>query len=330
MHVSTTHLTPRRIASCPECGGHVTDGGMNERVCGNCGLVVADSPLDRRPSQRTTDPDRGGRGVGSPSGPGRVRRRPTFVGRRRLDARRRAANTRQRHRHQRLRTHNRRAAADARGQVQCAGRSEVGRLCSALEVGESVGELARVLFGRARDQRLLYGRGLDAVAAAAVYIAARHAGTIRTMDELTAVARVSRGRITRSVRTLQREFDLPVRPPSPVEYLPRVGSALDIDSSLERRARTLLEAAIESSIHSGRDPGGLAGGALYTASLVESSPQEFCQTDVAAAADVTPETIRRRFRELKPLCPEVFGIADAQIESPAARAGRRRSDRPAD
>lgn len=163
-------------------------------------------------------------------------------------------------------------------------------------------------FRRAVDERLLYGRSCESIAAATIYVAVRTGGVMRRLAEIVAVSSEPRRLIARDARHLQRELGLPIEPPSVVEYLPRIRTALRMDERTGRRARRLLEAAVEANVHSGRDPNGLAASALYTVSLLDDRCRDRCQTTVAEAADVTPETIRERHRELRELCPDVFGV----------------------
>jgi transcription initiation factor TFIIB len=230
---------------------------------------------------------------------------------------------RRRRRLRRQQTRQRRAAVDATGGTLHHGLKTVARLCSALEVPETVGETAGVMLRRARDADLLRGRAVESVAAACVLLAARQAGTVRTLSAVVTASRRPRRPVARAVRHLQRELDVAVEPPSVLECLPAVADALSVSQRLVTMARELLETATTEGLHSGRDPEALAAGAVYTVTLVASEAPPLCQTDVSDAVDVSPPTLRRHFRSLRPLCPDVFDVDPDAIDDPKSRAGRR-------
>lgn len=205
----------------------------------------------------------------------------------------------------RQRRWQRRIASDAIGDSRRVGIAEIERLGGALGLGDRVESIAATIFRRAVEERLLYGRACESVAGAAIYLAVRRSGVHRRLAEIATVSSESRRRITRDARHLKRELQLTVEPPAVAEYLPQIRSELGLDERSERRARRLLEAAIDANVHSGRDPGGLAASACYTVSLLDG--ESACsQSAAAAAGDVCAETIRHRHRELRELCSDVF------------------------
>ncbi|MCU4717542.1 transcription initiation factor IIB family protein [Halobacteria archaeon HArc-curdl5-1] len=312
-----------RIDTCPECGGRIV--ARSELVCRDCGLVLGSLPPDFRPRRRRSRARDGGRATGAPLSPTRPNRcLSSYVGRRR-DARGNRVSSRTQRRLHRQRTQQRRAARAANKQTLQPGLSEIARVCAVLEVSDSVRANASVLFRRALAEHLLYGRAYESIAGATVYLGSRQAQVVRTLTEVTNASRCPNNSVVRDVRFLQRELEIAVDSLSATAYLPRLGSTLGLDERIVRRARQLLEAAIEENLHSGRDPKGVAAGALYTVSLLEECRVDLRQTEVAAAADVSPETVRARFSEFESLCPDAIPGASTEMERPASRAGTRRN-----
>lgn len=298
----------RRVDTCPECGGRIVRRGSAQRRCQECGLVLHGRRLvsDRR---RVIGPTgRASRGLGSPQSPARRDRGlSTVVGRSDRDARGNRIRSRKRRRLRRQRGLHRRAVSDASTRTLDGGLAEIATICGRLELGECVRETASVLFRRAREEHLLYGRPYESIAAATVYVAVRTTGVHRSLGAVVAASACRRRRIGRDARHLQRELDLAVEPPAVVEYLPAIRATLGMDERIERRARRLLEAAVESNVHSGRDPTGLAASALYTVARRDDRCPDCSQVEVAEAADVCPETIRARHEELRTLRPDESG-----------------------
>ncbi|MUV90943.1 hypothetical protein GJ629_14440 [Halapricum sp. CBA1109] len=309
----------RRTDTCPECGEAVRASESSERVCIGCGLVVAGPATDGRSAYLGA-----ARHVGGP----RTQTRPnrglsTWMGSCRTDGKGNAIEGRRRRRLRRQRRRQRRAAADATSETLDPGLKEVARLCSVLELAETVRETASVVFRRALSAGILQGWAYESIAAGSVLIAARRSGAVRSLSAVVTASRRPRRRVARALRHLQRELDLAVEPPDVVEFLPAVGDTLSVEADLLGMARQLLEAATAASLHSGRDPQALAASAVYTVTLVAESAPPLCQTEVAEAVGVSPPTLRRQFRALEPLCPDVFDVAPADIDDPKSRAGRR-------
>jgi len=313
------------IEGCPECGGRVATTDADGAACEQCGLVVADQPVDRSPAWPPGEDEH--RRTGAPLRSTHANRGlSTWMGACTHDGKGNQIDGDRRRRLRRQRTRQRRAAADATKETLAPALDEIERCCGRLELGESVAEVASVIFRRALDEHLLYGWDYEAVAAAAVYIAARNGGTVRPFDEVVTASGRPERRVGRAVRHVQRELDLAVDPPAAVEYVPTVADDLGVGERTRRRARRLLEAAVEANLHSGRDPTALAASALYTVTFVPTDgadPPPLCQTDLERAVDVCPLTVRRHFRDFRDLCPDVFDVAPEAIASPTDRAGRR-------
>ena len=178
----------------------------------------------------------------------------------------------------------------------------------------TVRESASLLFRQALAANLLYGRAYESVAGASVYLGARRAHFVRTLTEVANASRCPNNSVRRDARFLQRELAVASGPISPAAYLPRLQSTLGLDDRLVMRARRLLEAVVEQNLHSGRDPRGVAAGAVYTVSRL-GGETTLVQSDVATAAGVTAETVRSRFDEFESSCPEFDSNDEAQATS---------------
>jgi transcription initiation factor TFIIB len=169
-------------------------------------------------------------------------------------------------------------------------------MASALGLPENVRETASVIYRRALDDDLLPGRSIEGVATAALYAAARQAGTPRSLDEISGVSRVDKMELTRTYRYIVRQLGLEVQPADPVSYLPRFTSDLDLSEEAERQARELLESAKDDGVHSGKSPVGLAAASIYAAALLTN--EKVTQSQVSSVTDVSEVTIRNRYKEL--------------------------------
>ncbi|WP_254824639.1 transcription initiation factor IIB [Haloglomus halophilum] len=286
---------------CPECGGRVNTTG-HETVCEDCGLVLAESAVDRGPEWRSFEDDAGepdGRRTGPPLTPTKHDNGlSTEIGWQ-LNGAGSGPSGRQRRRLARLRKQHRRAnCRSKRERNLIGGLYEVNRVASALGLSKPLEERACVLFRSAQDAGLLPGRSIEAMATASVYATCRCSDTARLLADFVPVSRVGESSVTNAYAVLNREFGLPTPPPSPDAYLPQFASELDLGSTVERRARRVLEVAEEQGIENGRNPAGVAAACLLVAAREVGCPQPPTQTAFAEVADVSPVTLRSRRDEL--------------------------------
>ncbi|ESP87211.1 transcription initiation factor IIB [Candidatus Halobonum tyrrellensis] len=298
--VESSEERTRADVACPECGGHVvTDEEHGETVCADCGLVVEADAIDHGPEWRSFSNEAGDKSrVGAPTtNMMHDKGLSTNIGWQNKDAYGRTLSAERRQQMQRLRTwHERFRTRDSKERNLKQALGEIDRMASALGLPETVRETASVVYRRALSEDLLPGRSIEGVATAALYTAARQAGTPRSLDELTSVSRVERMELTRTYRYLVRELKLEVAPADPAQYVGRFASGLGLSDEGERRARDLLKGAQEAGVTSGKSPVGLAAAAVYAASLLTN--EALTQSEVGEVAGVSEVTIRNRYKEL--------------------------------
>jgi transcription initiation factor TFIIB len=296
-----TEDADEREQTCPECGGRLlSDSGHGETVCGDCGLVVEEDSIDRGPEWRAFDAQEKNEKsrVGAPTtNMMHDKGLSTNIGWQDKDAYGNSLSSRQRQKMQRLRTWNERfRTRDSKERNLKQALGEIDRMASALGLPDTVRETASVIYRRALAENLLPGRSIEGVSTAALYAAARQAGTPRSLDEVNAVCRVERDEIARTYRYVVRQLNLGIEPADPKSYVPRFSSDLDLTEEVERRARELLDNAQKAGVHSGKSPVGLAAAAIYAASLLCN--QKVTQGEVSDVANISEVTIRNRYHEL--------------------------------
>ncbi|MFB6134988.1 MAG: transcription initiation factor IIB family protein [Halanaeroarchaeum sp.] len=298
---ATTDAVDGPAHRCPECEGHLArDEERGETVCEDCGLVVDEDQIDPGPEWRAYDAAEREqkRRVGPPSTKlmhdeglsTKIDWRNTDTNGRTLSSRKR----RQMHRLRRLDSTSKANPSKARTLQPAL--KEVSRMGSALGLPDHVRETASVIFRRAHDEDLVRGRSIEGVATAALYAAARQADIPRTADEMERVSRVDVKEFQRTYRYISRELGLEIRPVDPDTYVDRFISDLGLSSEVERCARTLLSAAREQGLHSGKKPTSMAAGAIYAAGVLTN--EKVTQEEVSEVTDVTKVTIRKRYPEL--------------------------------
>jgi transcription initiation factor TFIIB len=193
--------------------------------------------------------------------------------------------------------HNRAQISTKRERNQVYVFTEIRNVTSELSLPGHIREMSSTLFRSAQSADIVRGRSLEGFAAACVYAACRVNSVSRTIEEVVAAARADRAELRAAYDALNRELGLPTGPIDPVEYIPRYATRLDVDPSVERRAREYAVESRESGIASGRNPSGVAAACLYTAS--RDCGGEVTQAIAADVAGVTPVTVRNTYTDLR-------------------------------
>ena len=289
-------------SGCPECGGLVHTNSI-ETACEDCGLILEDRPIDHGPewhafneAERTErertgpalTPTRHDRGLSSE------------IGFDRTDANGTTLSGRKRSQIGRLRREHRRGRWSSKAEQNLAhGFSEVQRIVGALDLPRSLRDQACRLYRTAAGEDLIRGRSIEAMAAASVYAACRCAGLLRTLEEVGGTSAVSHERVHNAYSVLNRELELPTVPVEPPEYVPKLMSALDVSPAARQRAVDLAKQVATSGVANGCHPAGVAAGCVYQAT--KELDERLTQAALADAAEVTPMTVRARWKQLQTL-----------------------------
>jgi transcription initiation factor TFIIB len=279
------------IKECPECGSKsvVKDYGKAEIFCADCGLVIAEDIVDPGPEWRAFDSEQMSKRtrVGAPMtyrihdkglstvvnwgppGQGQYKLK-------KLQQRTHIANTTER--------------------SFIFALSEIDRMACALRLPVNIREAASMLYRKAMKKHLIRGRSIEGITTALLYIACRQYGVPRTLEEVREISRVGQKEISRAYRFLLRELDLRVSPASPVDFVPRFCSLLDLGGDIGVKAIEIIKKATEAELTNGRGPIGIAAAAIYIAAIL--SGEHRTQKEVSDVTGVTEVTIRNRYKEL--------------------------------
>ncbi|MFX0055362.1 MAG: transcription initiation factor IIB [Promethearchaeota archaeon] len=288
--------------TCLGCGetSFTKDYARAERICTSCGLVVSERSADRGPEWRAfTAEERDAKArTGAPMRLSMADKglsttidwRNKDASGRALKSSTRAAIYRIRKWHIRTRVHS--------SQLRNLGiaMSEMERLSSQLGIPSEARETAALIYRKALAKRLVRGRSIEAVVAASIYLACRIHRIPRRLDEVVAEAKIDRKQMGQAVRLVIYQVNVNVPLASAKDLIPRLSSDLGLEGRTMRKATEIVRRAKESRITIGKDPGGIAGAALYIAGILEEDKRT--QREIAKASRVTEVTIRNRYKEL--------------------------------
>lgn len=289
--------------SCPECGFQrtVRIEKNGETVCGGCGLVISERRIDNRQEWRafTADERKSRARTGGPTKYTiHDKGLSTVIGwghkdssGRKFSSERRAEISRLRKWQIRSRVHS---SVD-RNLSQAM--SEIERLSSQLGLKSNVTELAAMLYRKLIVKKLVRSRSIDALAAASIYAALRLREMPRTLKEIGRYSYQDWKVIGRYYRLLVQKLKLRMPVPDPMNYVPKFITKLGLPGKMQEIVLDVLQDAKDHGrLLIGRDPKGIAAGALYIASILTDN--KVTQREIASVAGVTEVTVRNRYKEL--------------------------------
>ncbi len=279
----------------------ITDPETGELISVDSGQVISENALSLGPEWRSFDT--GGIDERSRAGvPTSLARHDmglsTVIGRTDRDAGGNAIGTDMRFRMQRLKkwdSRSQRHSPSERNLQQAF--SMLVKIKDRMGLPDSVIEKAAYIYRKAQEKKLIRGRTIGSILAAAVYIASRQMGVLRTLDDVSANSDVKPKEVGRSYRLLVSRMELQVPMIDATKYVVRVANNIGSSERAKRRAIAIIVQAQSGGISVGKDPMGIAASVLYLAGQITGEVKT--QSDIARAAGVTEITVRNRARELK-------------------------------
>jgi transcription initiation factor TFIIB len=299
-------MSPEEKKICPECKSKNIkyDPSRGEMTCAKCGLVLDQSMIDTTQEWRAFDDNQRSRRVRT-GAPLTVTKHDqgitTEIGKGRgelfkVAAKKRAQYYRLSKWHKRLIKSKDRNLSFAFSELQ--------RLISYLTLSQAIHEKVAKLYERAVEKGLVRGRSTESIIAALLYTTCREEGAPRTLDEISKASGISKRDIGKTYRYIARKLDIRILPAKPQDYIPRFGSLLGLDESIQVKAVKILDEATRYDVTSGKGPIGVAAAALYISAVLQGKKKT--QREVADAIGVTEVTIRNRYKEVI----EKLGIKD--------------------
>jgi transcription initiation factor TFIIB len=301
-HAPAAPTSSARVQQCPECGSDrlMRDYECAEIVCMNCGFVIAAKLADRGPEWRAFDDEQRAKRarVGAPlTYTIHDKGLSTMIDWHDRDVYGKKLSPGQKAQIYRLRKWQRRIrVSDATERNLAFALSEISKIANALNLPKNILETASVIYRKAVKERLIRGRSIQGVTAAAVYVACRQCGLARTLDEIAQASNINKKEVGRSYRFLIKELDYFIPPLKPSHYITKFSNQLTMQGKVEEIAHKILNSARELKLTSGRGPTGIAAAASYIASVLTGERKT--QREIAEIAQVTEVTIRNRYKEL--------------------------------
>ncbi|EPQ59176.1 alpha/beta-hydrolase [Gloeophyllum trabeum ATCC 11539] len=291
---------------CPECKDPnpniIEEFASGDLVCGTCGLVLGDRIVDTRSEWRTFANDEGD----DPSRVGAASD-PLMEGMEQLDTMisfrdggsgiakelQRAASRSQHSRSER--------------NLVTAFR-DIASWCDQFSLPKTISDIAKQLYKRTDEEKLLRGKPLDAVIAACIFIACRRAHVPRTFREICNLTKVSKKVLGQCYKALEQAFNLTpgasankhgqagpgTTTTNPEDLLIRYCNHLALPPNVQGICKDIIQVARDRGIAVGRSPVSIAGGAIYFAVHLLGLQKPI--KDIVGVAGVSESTIKLVYR----------------------------------
>ncbi|ORY03902.1 TFIIB-domain-containing protein [Basidiobolus meristosporus CBS 931.73] len=278
---------------CKECKNPVPniveEFASGDLVCGDCGLVLGDRIIDTRSEWRTfanddgDDPSR----VGAAANP--------LLSGSQLDT---------------VISKTDGGSGTARDLSKIQGRSsavkgernlvqaykEISAMCDAIGLPKLIGDIAKQLYKRVEDEKLLRGKPNESIIAACIFIACRQENVPRTFKEICALTQVPKKEIGRCFKALARVLETNVNTMGSEDLMSRFCSNLSLPMEVQKAAVDLTKKAKEVGTLAGKSPVSIAAACIYLISNLYQIPKT--TRDIAPVTGVSEVTIKNAYRYL--------------------------------
>jgi transcription initiation factor TFIIB len=293
MHVST-------VCSVCKNGRPIADPESGEMVCSDCGLVFSEKAPENRAEWRNFGSEKNDRArTGSPvSLAQHDMGLNTVIGYNNKDSRGQNIDASMHSTMKRLRTYDFRSQAHTstdRNLMRAFG--ELGRQRDKLGMSDAMIDKTAYIYRKALGKGLVRGRSTSAILAAAIYIACREMGAVRSLKDVGEITDVKRKVISRSYRILIQQLEMIIPVIDPTKCIAMIANKAKLSEKSKRMAIDTMKDLTNTEASAGKRPMGLAATILYLSCL--RNEEAVTQKDIAEAAGVTEVTIRNRIKDLK-------------------------------
>jgi len=292
---------------CPECKDPnpniVEEFASGDLVCGTCGLVLGDRIVDTRSEWRTFANDEGD----DPSRVGAASD-PLMEGMEQLDTmisfRDGGSGIAKELQRAASRSQNSRSERNLLTAFR-----DIASWCDQFSLPKTISDIAKQLYKRTDEEKLLRGKPLDAVIAACIFIACRQAHVPRTFREICNLTKVSKKVLGQCYKNLEQAFNLtpgasgnkthgPNGPGATTtnaeDLLIRYCNHLALPPNVQPICKDIIQTARERGVAAGRSPVSIAGGAIYFTTHLLGKPKN--AREISAVAGVSEGTIKLVYR----------------------------------
>lgn len=213
------------------------------------------------------------------------------------------------------------------------GFKEITEFCDQFCLPKAVCDIAKQLFKRAADEKVLRAREQRAGMAACIFIACRQARVDRTFKEIAAMAHIEKKALSDNFKRLSQTFKLSVSAPSspskmaalvapeiagPEVHLGRVLNQLGLPHNYEPICAEIIRNGRSHSLFDSRQPLTILGTVIYFACHLLGNPKTL--SEIKVVVEVGESTMRALYQKL-------YGQQDKLIKTAWVQQGIAKTER---
>lgn len=177
------------------------------------------------------------------------------------------------------------------------------RIKDKLSLSEPLIEKSAYYYRKVIDLDVIKGRSIKGFVVGCVYAACRESNIPRTMEEIAEVADADKVFASKCYRLLVRRLKLRLPEIDGTSHLAKIANNALISEKTVRRAADMMSIMKQDPVSFGKDPSALASAVLYAACLEQG--EKIAQSHVASSANVSIVTLRKRFLDVRKVFPNV-------------------------
>lgn len=181
----------------------------------------------------------------------------------------------------------------------------ISNLCQAAKLPGPVADVAKEMYKKASDLKLLKGKSQEAIIASCVHAAARQERTSRSFQDMSAISGVEKKVIGQCFKILDKAFGITARGGAPggidgtsgasaEQLIPRFCSALGLNPRQQTWAKSVCTAVRENSLLTGKSPLTVAAGSIFFATHLSGAV--ISAKDIQDVVRVSHTTILQAYR----------------------------------
>lgn len=284
-----SHKLKKNLPFCHDCQSshHILDDTKTGNVlCTNCGCIVENTLIDEKTEWRTfddntNDPSR----VGGPNNP--------LLNSEQLDTM--IANVGNLNSYNLNRTQMKSSMRGPERQL-INGFNLISAYCDRSSISKTISDVAKLIFKRVDEKKILKGKNLEGVVAACIYIACRQEHSPRTFKEISVLTAVPKKEIGRSFKLIFPHIEK-LQCVTTDDIVARFCSDLNLGIDVQKIAVQISKNVIEKGCMAGKSPDSVAAAVIYLLTYIYPSIKNV-QKDIQYVTNVTDVTIKNTYKEL--------------------------------
>lgn len=160
-----------------------------------------------------------------------------------------------------------------------------------------IADIAKQLFKRVEDEKLLRGKPNESIIAACIFIACRQYGVPRTFKEICTLTQVPKKEIGRCFKALNEAFqETKVQTMTSEDLMARFCSNLNLPMEVQKSAVELTKRAKDIGNLAGKSPVSIAAACIYMGSHLFDKTRS--TRDISVVCGVSEVTIKNAYKHL--------------------------------